>query len=337
LGQQWYGGLVLTFLLDTFSGKAIALRLARDGYDICVNDVEANAKGAEEVSDVDVVSPPFLAIICDLLNQASCSTATTVSSVDHRHTHLTHLPALLIAQTHTHHLLTHPQTAAEIKSLGRNATTAIADVSIRAQVAQMIRHSVTTLGPLHCMVANAGIAQVKPLLDLTEADMERMFRVNVFGVHNCYALAANQFIAQGKLAPSSSNDRPTPVYKLIAAASIVAFKPFPLLSHYSASKWAVRGLTQAFAMEMAEYGITVNAYAPGIVGTAMWDLIDEKLAERSGAEKGSMIKKYVGDLTALGRVSTAEDVAGLVGFLAGKDSDFVTGQTQVVDGGIVYT
>lgn len=51
--------------------------------------------------------------------------------------------------------------------------------------------------------------------------------------------------------------------------SIVAFKPFPLLSHYSASKWAVRGLTQAFAMEMAEHKITVNAYAPGIVGTGM--------------------------------------------------------------------
>ena len=169
---------------------------------------------------------------------------------------------------------------------------------------------------------------MKPLLDLTEEDMQRMFSVNVFGVHHCYSAAARQFIKQGKLSPDKDH-RPTPVYKIIGAASIVAFKPFPLLSHYSASKWAVRGLTQAYAMELAEHGITVNAYAPGIVGTAMWDLIDEKLAERSGAEKGTMIRKYVGDLTALGRVSTAEDVAGLVGFLASKDSDFVTGQTQV--------
>lgn len=201
----------------------------------------------------------------------------------------------------------------------------------------MIEHSVSTLGPLHCFVANAGIAQVKPLLDLTEEDMERMFSVNVYGVHNCYSLAAKQFIKQGKLSASSDPSRPTPVYKLIGAASIVAFKPFPLLSHYSASKWAVRGLTQAYAMELADHGITVNAYAPGIVGTAMWDLIDSKLAERNGTQPGSMIKKYVGDLTALGRVSTAEDVAGLVAFLASKDSDFVTGQTQVVDGGIIYT
>lgn len=105
------------------------------------------------------------------------------------------------------------------------------------------------------MVANAGIAQVKPLLDLTEEDVERMFAVNVFGVHNCYSVAAKQMIRQG---PMSSS-----IYKLIGCASIVAFKPFPLLSHYSASKWAVRGLTQAFAMEMAEHKITVNAYAPG--------------------------------------------------------------------------
>ena len=67
--------------------------------------------------------------------------------------------------------------------------------------------------------------------------------------------------------------------KILGAASIVAFKPFALLSHYSASKWAVRGMTQAFAMEMAEHKITVNAYAPGIVGTAMWDLIDEELSQ----------------------------------------------------------
>lgn len=72
---------------------------------------------------------------------------------------------------------------------------------------------------------------------------------------------------------------------MIGAASIVAFKPFALLSHYSASKWAVRGLTQAYAMEMAEHNITVNAYAPGIVGTAMWDLIDEELGKKKGVKK----------------------------------------------------
>jgi NAD(P)-dependent dehydrogenase (short-subunit alcohol dehydrogenase family) len=119
--------------------------------------------------------------------------------------------------------------------------------------------------------------------------------------------------------------------------SIVAFKPFALLSHYSSSKWAVRGLTQAYAMEMAEFGITVNAYAPGIVGTKMWDLIDEELAKKAGKNKGDMIKKYTDELIALGRTSVPEDVAQVVSFLAGPDSDYVTGQTIVVDGGIIFT
>ena len=187
-------------------------------------------------------------------------------------------------------------------------------------------------------IANAGIAQVKPLLDLTEADFETMFRVNVFGVQNCYQAAAKQMIKQGNCTPSNPGKQPLKLIllhtilpnkplllgKLIGCSSIVGFKPFALLSHYSASKWAVRGLTQAYAMEMAEYNITVNAYAPGIVGTQMWDLIDEKLGEKTGAKKGDTIKKYSGELIALKRTSTPEDVAKLVSFLGGPDSDYVT-------------
>jgi len=90
-------------------------------------------------------------------------------------------------------------------------------------------------------------------------------------------------------------------------------------------------------MEMAPHKITVNAYAPGIVGTAMWDLIDEKLGETTGAKKGDTIKKYTDELIALGRTSVPEDVSSVVSFLCGKDSDYMTGQTVVVDGGIVYT
>ncbi|KAI0125686.1 hypothetical protein BJ170DRAFT_702736 [Xylariales sp. AK1849] len=250
-------------------GKSIALRLAADGYNVCVNDIGANAKGCEEV-------------------------------------------------------------VKEIQSMGRKACSAIADVSKRDEVAQLVQTSVKELGPLNTMVANAGIAQVKALLDLTDEDFQRMFAVNVFGIQNCYAEAAKQMISQGNCTP----ERPG---KIIGAASIVAFKPFALLSHYSASKWAVRGLTQAYAMELAEYNITVNAYAPGIVGTAMWELIDAELAKKKGRPKGEIMKEYVNQLTALGRVSVPEDVAKLVSFQASSDSDFITGQTQVVDGGIVYT
>lgn len=139
-------------------------------------------------------------------------------------------------------------------------------------------------------------------------------------------------IAQGPVPDGSTG------YKIIGCASIVAFKPFPLLSHYSASKWAVRGFTQAFAMEMARHKISVNAYAPGIVGTAMWELIDEKLGEIEGRPKGETVTKYARDLTAMGRVSVPDDVGKVVGgFLAGPDAEFVTGQTLVVDGGIIFT
>ncbi|KAI0163999.1 hypothetical protein GGR57DRAFT_452032 [Xylariaceae sp. FL1272] len=179
-------------------------------------------------------------------------------------------------------------------------------------------------------IANAGIAQVKQLLEVTDRDFQRMFEVNVFGVQNCFAEAAKQMISQGNCKPDDPG-------KLIAASSIVAFKPFAMLPHYSASKWAVRGLTQAYAMDLAEHHITVNAYAPGIVGTAMWELIDAGVAEKQGLRKGEVIKKMVRELTALGRVSVPEDVAKLVSFLASSDSDFVTGQTQLVDGGIIYS
>ncbi|WAO90214.1 Hypothetical protein NCS54_00763300 [Fusarium falciforme] len=245
-------------------GKAIALRLAEDGYDVCINDIQANKAGIDE-------------------------------------------------------------TVSEIQKLGRRAYGHAADVSDLAQVEEMVAASVRELGPLTTMVANAGIAQVKPILDVTTDDLRRMFDINVFGTFNCYSVAAKQMIKQGS--PG----------KLIGAASIAAMKSFPMLSHYSASKFAVRGFTQAFAMEMAPHKITVNAYAPGIVGTAMWDLIDEELAKVHGAKKGDMIKKHSDDLISLGRTSVPEDVAKMVRFLSGPDSDYVTGQTLVVDGGIIFT
>ncbi|KUI68866.1 L-2,3-butanediol dehydrogenase [Cytospora mali] len=253
-------------------GKSIALRLASDGYNVCINDIPAKEKDCGEV-------------------------------------------------------------VKEIKSMGRKACTATADVTKRNEVKDMIQKSVKELGPLHAMVANAGIAQMMPLLDLTEEDFARMFAVNVHGVQNCYAEAAHQMISQG----TCKRDSPG---KLLATASIVAFKPLPFLSHYSASKWAVRGLTQGYAMELAEHNITVNAFAPGIVGTAIWDLIDEGLAKKSGRKdvrKGDIMREYVQDRTALGRIGLPEDVAKLVSFLCSSDSNFITGQTQVVDGGIVFT
>lgn len=216
-----------------------------------------------------------------------------------------------------------------------------ADITSPAAVGSLVQETVHHLGPLTLMVANAGIAQVKPLLDCSPADVERVFGVNVAGLLNCYTAAARQMIAQGHgpitTGAADAGDKAMSVYKIVGAASIVAHKPFATLGLYSASKAAARGLTQAFAMEMAPHKITVNAYAPGIVDTPMWAGIDAGLGRINGRGKGESMTMYA-DVVALGRPSRAEDVAGVVGgFLASEDSDYVTGQTVVVDGGVVFT
>ncbi|EXF25549.1 diacetyl reductase [Nesterenkonia sp. AN1] len=216
------------------------------------------------------------------------------------------------------------ETAETIRQAGGQASAAEVDVTDEASTEALVRSAVEAGGSLDVFVANAGIAQVQSLLDYSVEDFQKVMDVNVTGVFLSYRAAARQMKEQ-----SSGG-------KIIGAASIVAFRPFALLSPYSASKWAVRGMTQAAAMEWAKYGITVNAYGPGIVGTAMWDLIDEKLAEEEGLQKGEAIKKYAGDIL-LGRVSVPDDVASLVSFLASEDSDYVTGQTMLVDGGMQFS
>ena len=209
-------------------------------------------------------------------------------------------------------------TAAEVGGIAIDV-----DVSDSAQVDAMIGSVVERHGRLDIMVANAGIAQVAPLLEVSVEQFDKLMAVNLRGVFLCYTAAARQMIAQGGGG------------KIIGAASIAAHKGFGLLGHYSASKFAVRGLTQAAAQEWAEHGITVNAYCPGIVGTAMWELIDEKLTEMSGEPKGSALKQF-SELITLGRVETPEDVASFVSYLSGPDSDYMTGQSVMIDGGVLF-
>lgn len=108
-----------------------------------------------------------------------------------------------------------------------------------------------------------------------------------------------------------------------------------MLGAYCSTKFAVRALTQVAAKEFAADGITVNAYCPGVVGTDMWTEIDARFAELTGAAKGETFDKFVGSI-ALGRAQTPQDVASLVSYLAGPDSDYMTGQSILIDGGMVY-
>lgn len=211
----------------------------------------------------------------------------------------------------------------EIESLGKKAATFVADVSERDQVYAAVDHAEEALGGFDVIVNNAGIAQVKPIADVLPEDLERIFRVNVNSVVWGTQAAAAKFKARGQKG------------KIINASSIAGHDGFALLGVYSATKFAVRALTQAAAKEYANAGITVNAYCPGIVGTSMWVEIDERFAELTGASKGETYKKYV-DGIALGRAQTPEDVAALVTFLASSDADYITGQAILTDGGLVY-
>ncbi|KAI5476354.1 acetoin dehydrogenase-like protein [Pseudohyphozyma bogoriensis] len=218
----------------------------------------------------------------------------------------------------------------QIEALGRRSVGVVADVSSSDETDAMVAKVVAALGKLDTAVANAGIAEVKvtldasPILETTEADRKRMLDVNIHGVFNTYISAAKQMVKQGHGG------------RILGAASIVAFNTFPMLSTYSASKWAVKGFTQASAKEWAKYGIRVNAYAPGIVDTPMWDLIDRELGKHMGLAKGEARKKYVDDLIILGRVSVPDDVAKLVSFLASEDAEYITGQTMITDGGTAF-
>ncbi|MFT8209970.1 MAG: acetoin reductase [Symbiopectobacterium sp.] len=213
--------------------------------------------------------------------------------------------------------------AAEVAALGRKAATFVADISARAQVYAAIDQAERQLGGFDIIVNNAGIAQVQPLSDVTPEEVDRIMRINVQGTLWGIQAAAKEFIERKQKG------------KIINACSIAGHDGFAMLGIYSAIKFAVHALTQAAAKEYASRGITVNAYCPGIVGTGMWTEIDKRFSEITGTPVGETYKKYVEGI-ALGRAETPDDVASLVSCLAGPDSDYVTGQAILIDGGIVY-
>lgn len=213
--------------------------------------------------------------------------------------------------------------ADDVRAVGRRATTFKADVSNREDVYAAVAHAETELGGFDVIVNNAGIASIEPIAEVTPEQLDKILQVNVAGVLWGIQAAARKF-----------KDRKQSG-KIISASSIAGHEGYPLLGVYAATKFAVRALTQAAAKEFAPDGITVNAYCPGVVGTDMWVEIDRRMAEITGAEIGANYEAFVKRI-ALGRAQTPEDVAAFVSYLAGPDSDYMTGQAPIIDGGIVY-
>ncbi|GAB3726453.1 SDR family NAD(P)-dependent oxidoreductase [Nocardiopsis nanhaiensis] len=215
-------------------------------------------------------------------------------------------------------------TSQDITALGVRSVALNGDVSEAASVSGLVTGTADQLGSLDVMVANAGVAQTKALLDVTPDEYDRVHAVNGRGIFLTYTEAARQMIRQGNGG------------KIIGACSIAGHKGFGLLGVYSSSKFGVRALTQAAAQEWAEHGITVNAYCPGIVDTHMWVEVDRDLGAINNVGTGESMRAMAQGIT-LGRVATGDDVAGYVSYLAGPDSDYMTGQSVLIDGGMLFT
>src|SRR6266508_716835 len=196
------------------------------------------------------------------------------------------------------------------------------DVTRAADIQRMLDLAYQRWGRLDVLFNNAGIAEVRPLLELSEQDWDRMLAVNLRAVFFVLQAAAKCMRDQTPIAGSELRG------KLIQTASIAAYRGGQMhMVHYAASKAGVVSITRTAAQVLAPDKITSNCICPGAVDTPMWKKIE-------GLPTGAVWKRRTA-LIPLGRPETAEDVAGVVSFLASRDSDYMTGQAVNVDGGLV--
>ncbi|MEM7446117.1 MAG: glucose 1-dehydrogenase [Pseudomonadota bacterium] len=214
------------------------------------------------------------------------------------------------------------QAAADIESTGGKATFHKTDVSDRASVAAAIAACEAAFGFLHAIVNNAGFNRPQPFLETTEENWNQIMTVNGLGVLIGMQEAAKAMIAKGHKG------------KIVSTASMAGRTGFGDFAPYCASKASVISLTQAAARALAPHGITVNAFGPGVVATELWDKLDTDLMEMGASSKpGEAMENFAAGIP-LGRVSSAEEVAGTVEFLISPASDYMTGQCLMIDGGM---
>lgn len=215
------------------------------------------------------------------------------------------------------------QVADEIASAGGKAIAVTVDVSKRDQVMAAVEQARKELGGFDVIVNNAGVAPTTPIEEITAEMVDKVYDINVKGVIWGMQAAIQAFKTEGHGG------------KIINACSQAGHVGNPELAIYSSSKFAVRGLTQTAARDLAPLGITVNAYCPGIVKTPMWEEIDRQVSEAAGKPLGYGTAEFAKRIT-LGRLSEPEDVSACVSFLAGPDSNYMTGQSLLIDGGMVF-
>jgi meso-butanediol dehydrogenase/(S,S)-butanediol dehydrogenase/diacetyl reductase len=212
------------------------------------------------------------------------------------------------------------EVADAVTAAGGAARAVRVDVADRASVREAVAGAVQEFGRLDVFFNNAGMNAPKKFLDIDEENFSAIMRVNALGVLIGTQEAARQYLAQG-----------TPG-KVVNTASIAGRTGFADFAPYSASKAAVISLTQAAARALAGDGITVNAFAPGVVATPLWTRLDADLAAMGAADAGfdSMASGIL-----LGRPAQPEDIVPTAVFLAAPDSDYITGQVIPIEGGMI--
>jgi NAD(P)-dependent dehydrogenase (short-subunit alcohol dehydrogenase family) len=203
------------------------------------------------------------------------------------------------------------QVVAEIKKLGGDAAFVRADVAKDADVKAMVDFTVDKYGRLDVAFNNAGVEWKGPLEKATEAEYRRIFDINVWGVLNSMRHEIPVMLKNGGGA-------------IVNTSSGAGHVGLPEVSVYVASKHAVEGLTKSVALEFARRNIRINAVAPGVIATEMFDRF-----------AGDELRDQITSITPVGRVGAAEEIAAAVLYLCSDDAKFTIGTSLVVDGGYV--
>lgn len=209
------------------------------------------------------------------------------------------------------------QTASE---LGEAAYAIHMDVTDQASIDAAIAKVEEKTGGLDILINNAAVFDLAPIVEITRESYEKLFRINVAGTLFTMQAAAKSMIRRGKGG------------KIINMASQAGRRGEPLVAVYCASKAAVISLTQSAGLNLIKHGINVNAIAPGVVESDMWDQVDALFAKYENLPIGEK-KRMVGEAVPFGRMGKPEDLAGMAVFLASDEANYIVAQTYNVDGG----
>jgi NAD(P)-dependent dehydrogenase (short-subunit alcohol dehydrogenase family) len=202
----------------------------------------------------------------------------------------------------------------EIKALGKQSLTVPADVSIKEQVQNVVKQTITKFSKIDILVNNAGVSHRNLITDMPEEDWDTVIDINLKGVFLCIQAVARHMIEHN-------------YGKIINISSIAGIRPTrEAMSAYDVSKAGVIQLTKSATLELTRFGINVNCIAPGIIETPIY-------------RRGRTPEQIEGVLTAsrgapIGRIGDPQEIANVALLLASEDSSFLCGETVVVDGGI---